>query len=48
MRELYKKMDEEEVSKILQMVEEVERSKDDSRRMFQVVKDLQKEKKRKE
>ena len=48
MRELHKKMDEEEVTKILQMVEEVERSKDDSRRMFQVVKDLQKRKKRKE
>ena len=44
MRELHKKMDEEEVTKILQMVEEVERSKDDSRRMFQVVKDLQKRK----
>ena len=44
MREIHKKMDEEEVTKILQMVEEVERSKDDSRRMFQVVKDLQKRK----
>jgi len=29
------------------MVEEVERSKDDSRRMFQVVKDLQKRKEKK-
>ena len=49
MKELHKEMDEEEVAKILQMVE-VERSKDDSRRMFQAVKDLQKrkEKKRKE
>jgi len=47
MRELHKKMDEEEVTKIWQMVEEVERSKDDSRRMFQVVKDLQKRKEKK-
>ena len=44
MRELHKKMDEAELTKILQMVEEVEGSNDDSRRMFRVVKDLQKRK----
>jgi hypothetical protein len=47
MTEIHKKIEEEDQKAILEMVEEVENSKDDSRRMFKVVKNLQRIKEKK-
>ena len=41
MTEIHKLIEEDDQKTILEMVEEVENSKDDSRRMFNVVKNLQ-------
>ncbi len=42
MKEIHEKLEEEEIKNILNLVDEVERYNDDSRRIFQVVKELQK------
>ncbi len=47
MKEIHAKQEDEEVKEILKLVDEVEGYKDDSRRMFQVVKQLQSHKEEK-
>ena len=47
MKEIHNKLEEENQKEMLELVEEIENSKDDSRRMFQAVKQLQRRKEKK-
>ncbi len=44
MKEIHENLEEEEVKTTLRLIDDVERYEDDSRRMFQVVKQLQRQK----